>query len=78
MVLKSLQRWKKLAVYKKFNTEVLAFNPYCKHLGCELSWNPLEKTQDCPCHGSRYDYNGNLIAEPSKESLDIVDIWIRR
>ena len=48
--------------------------PICKHLGCELSWNNLEKTWDCPCHGSRYDYMGNIITEPTKENLDIVEL----
>ena len=64
----------KLGVYKKSEDEIIAVKPYCKHLGCQLSWNPLEKTWDCPCHGSRYDYNGKLMAEPSKKNLDIVDL----
>lgn len=54
--------------------KIYAVKPYCKHLGCELSWNQLEKTWDCPCHGSRYDYTGKLITEPSRKDLDRVDI----
>lgn len=65
---------KKLGIYKKSENEIFAVKPYCAHLGCELSWNNLEKTWDCPCHGSRYDYNGNLLNEPSKKGLEIVDI----
>ena len=61
----------KIGVYKDENGETFKIKPYCKHLGCELSWNNLEKTWDCPCHGSRYDYKGNLIAEPSVKNLDI-------
>lgn len=56
-------------MYRKSENETIAFKPYCKHLGCELSWNPLEKTWDCPCHGSRYDTEGKLLTEPSKENL---------
>ncbi len=60
----------KLGVYKDKDGKVFAVDPYCKHLGCELSWNNLEKTWDCPCHGSRYDYTGKLITEPATENLD--------
>lgn len=64
----------KLGIYKDKNGKMFAVVPYCKHLGCELTWNNLEKTWDCPCHGSRYDYTGKIITEPTTESLDIVDI----
>ena len=60
----------KIGVYKNDNGEIFKVNPVCKHLGCELSWNNLEKTWDCPCHGSRYDYKGNLIYGPSVKNLD--------
>ena len=62
---------KKLGVYKDKNGKIFVVKPYCKHLGCELSWNNLEKTWDCPCHGSRYDYTGKLINEPSTKDLDV-------
>ena len=62
----------KLGIYKKSKDEVYAVKPYCAHLGCELSWNNLEKTWDCPCHGSRYTYEGKLIYGPSKKDLKII------
>lgn len=65
---------KKIGAYKKTEDEIYAVKPFCKHLGCQLSWNSLEKTWDCPCHGSRYDYMGNIITEPTKKKLDIVDV----
>ena len=65
---------KKLGIYKDKYGKMHAVVPYCKHLGCELSWNNLEKTWDCPCHGSRYDYTGKIITEPTTESLDIVKL----
>lgn len=64
----------KLGIYKDKNGKMYAVVPYCKHLGCELTWNNLEKTWDCPCHGSRYDYTGKIITEPTTESLDSIDI----
>ncbi len=39
----------------------------CSHMGCELEWNPDEKSWDCPCHGSRFDVDGNLLDNPSKK-----------
>lgn len=65
---------KKVGVYKREDGEVFAVNPVCKHLGCLLSWNNLEKTWDCPCHGSRYDYMGNMICEPTVKDLDRIEI----
>ena len=65
---------KKLGIYKDKKGKMFAVVPYCKHLGCELSWNNLEKTWDCPCHGSRYDYMGKIITEPTTEDLDTVDL----
>lgn len=38
----------------------------CSHMGCELKWNKEERTWDCPCHGSRFDEEGNLLDNPSK------------
>ncbi len=43
---------------------------YCAHLGCELTWNEVTKTWDCPCHGSRYERDGHLIEGPSVHSLE--------
>ena len=60
----------KIGIYKDKEGKIYKVNPICKHLGCELSWNNLDKTWDCPCHGSRYDYKGNLIYGPSVKNLD--------
>ena len=59
----------KIGIYKDKEGEIYKVDPICKHLGCELSWNNLDKTWDCPCHGSRYDYKGNLIYGPSVKNL---------
>lgn len=61
----------KMGIYKAEDGKIYAVKPYCTHLGCELSWNNLEKTWDCPCHGSRYDYTGKLLMEPSVNDLKL-------
>lgn len=41
----------------------------CPHLGCHLKKNPEEDTYDCPCHGSRFDSQGNLLEGPALKSM---------
>ena len=59
----------KVGVYKDEDGAVYAVDIRCRHLGCQLEWNPDEKSWDCPCHGSRYDYRGQLISGPAQEKL---------
>lgn len=66
----------KVGIYKREDGKIFAVKPFCGHLGCLVSWNNLEKTWDCPCHGSRYDYMGNIITEPTVKGLERVGIDI--
>ncbi len=59
----------KVGVYKDANGEIYLVEPYCTHLGCQLTWNNLEKTWDCPCHGSRFTYKGEVLNEPAVQDL---------
>ncbi len=43
----------------------------CPHLKCNLLFNSVEHTWDCPCHGSRFDLEGNLISGPSRYDIKI-------
>lgn len=63
----------KVGVYKDNNGKIYAVNPICTHLGCLLSWNDVDKTWDCPCHGSRFDYTGKNIYDPAFKNLEIYD-----
>ena len=45
----------------------------CTHLKCIVRWNNSERTWDCPCHGSRFDYDGRVIQGPAVRDLDKVD-----
>lgn len=50
---------------------LISFGKRCPHMGCALKWNPQEHTWDCPCHGSRFDCNGNLIDNPAKRGIRV-------
>ena len=60
----------KIGIYKDKAGNIYAVKPVCSHLGCELSWNNLNKTWDCPCHGSRFEYTGKSIYSPSMKDLE--------
>ena len=59
----------KVGVYKNEEGELFMVSVKCPHLGCQLEWNPDEKSWDCPCHGSRFDYTGRLLDNPAQNSL---------
>lgn len=61
----------KVGAYKDKEGRIYTIVPKCAHLGCELSWNNLDKTWDCPCHGSRYDYTGKMLYGPTVKDLYI-------
>lgn len=64
----------KIGVYKNPEGKIYAVKPICTHLGCLLSWNDVDKTWDCPCHGSRFDYQGKNIYDPAFKNLDTYDV----
>lgn len=41
----------------------------CPHLGCALKWNRTERSWDCPCHGSRFTENGELLDNPATGNI---------
>lgn len=63
----------KIGVYIDENGKTFAVKPVCTHLGCILSWNKEDKTWDCPCHGSRFDYTGKQIENPAIKDLEQVE-----
>lgn len=59
----------KIAVYRDQHGHLHGCSAICPHLGCVVDWNDLEKSWDCPCHGSRFDAYGRVVNGPAIEDL---------
>ena len=59
----------KAGVYRAEDNRIYQVDAVCPHLGCSLVWNQDERSWDCPCHGSRFDYMGNLLDGPAQEGI---------
>ncbi|MGH4124571.1 MAG: FAD-dependent oxidoreductase [Clostridium sp.] len=66
--------------YRDKNGELHIVDITCTHIGCELKWNSAESSWDCPCHGSRFTFEGDIIEGPAvcrlnhyKESKNTID-----
>jgi len=62
-------REEKIAIYKDEKGKIHALHPTCTHVGCEVKWNNAELTWDCPCHGARYSYDGQVLNGPATKNL---------
>lgn len=63
----------KVAVYRGEDGTFTRVSATCTHLGCTVHWNELERSWDCPCHGSRFTPDGSVIAGPAVTALKPVD-----
>jgi Rieske Fe-S protein len=59
----------KIAVYKDQGGNFHKCSAVCTHLKCIVQWNPVEKSWDCPCHGSRFDPMGRVLMGPAIDDL---------
>lgn len=62
-----------VAVYRDEAGELHKVSAVCTHLGCIVTWNNAETTWDCPCHGSRFDFEGKVIQGPAVKDLEKKD-----
>ena len=58
-----------MAYYRDEKGVLHSFSAVCTHLGCVVKWNDSEKSFDCPCHGSRFSYSGQVINAPANDDL---------
>ena len=58
-----------IAVHRDDEGELHTVSAVCPHLWCLVDWNDAERTWDCPCHGSRFDCDGEVLSGPALEGL---------
>lgn len=62
----------RVACYRDPQGKLSQVSAVCTHMGCLVHWNGAEKTWDCPCHGSRFLPNGQVIGGPAETPLEPV------
>jgi glycine/D-amino acid oxidase-like deaminating enzyme/nitrite reductase/ring-hydroxylating ferredoxin subunit len=56
-------------VYRDPDGGLHAVSMRCTHLGCLVRFNAAEVSWDCPCHGSRFDVDGEVLEGPAVRPL---------
>lgn len=72
-VIKEVEGYK-VGMYRDMEGEVHLVSTTCTHIGCELKWNSAELSWDCPCHGSRFTYKGDIIEGPALECIKPMEL----
>lgn len=62
----------KAAVYRDERGQLHCVAARCTHLGCIVHFNNAERSWDCPCHGSRFDFEGKVLQGPANQPLEQV------
>ena len=60
---------KKAFVIRTAGGAFYALSAVCTHLGCIVNWKSDENVIACPCHGSRFNTEGEVLAGPAPRSL---------
>ena len=64
----------RFAVYRNEQGTLNALSARCTHMGCLVSFNPAERSWDCPCHGSRFGLEGEVLEGPAVKPLEQVSL----
>lgn len=62
------------AVHRDEQGQLHAVSASCTHLGCVIAFNRAEKTWECPCHGSRFAPDGQVLQGPAVKPLKKRDL----
>lgn len=58
-----------VGAYRDVEGKIHCVSPNCSHLGCRLAWSEGDKSWECPCHGSTFDVDGNVLHGPAVSNL---------
>ncbi len=54
----------------------LALSAVCPHLRCIVNWNQVNKRFECPCHGAKFNEDGEVLEGPPPRPLDLLKLQI--
>lgn len=58
-----------VAIHRDEDGNLHSVSPACTHINCTIAWNNAEKVWECPCHGSRFNEDGEMITAPARKDL---------
>jgi Rieske Fe-S protein len=61
---------------KKADGSVAALSILCTHVCCQCQYDSASTNLNCPCHGSVFDQNGNVLRGPAGTKLPSVQLSI--
>ena len=59
----------KVGVYRDADGAVHRVSATCTHVGCVVHFNSFERCWDCPCHGSHFGVDGEVLNAPATAPL---------
>jgi Rieske Fe-S protein len=63
----------------KGSATVEALSATCPHAGCFVEMEPAERCFRCPCHNSRFELDGGIVApSPSPRAMDALECRIAK
>ncbi len=65
---------RQVGLYRDGQGRLHGVSPACSHIKCSLAWNGAERSWDCPCHGSRFGVDGNVLTAPARKPLQQVEL----
>lgn len=65
---------KPVAVFRGEDGVIEARSAVCTHAGCVVHWNSYERCWDCPCHGSQFSPDGDVLCGPAATPLAAVSL----
>ncbi|WP_363346435.1 FAD-dependent oxidoreductase [Methylocystis echinoides] len=63
----------KIAAYRDEDGTLCQRSAACTHLGCQVHWNSFERCWDCPCHGSQFSPQGEVLNGPAISPLGKIE-----
>ena len=58
-------------VIRASDTSVIALSAICTHAGCSMDYDSTAHQLTCPCHGSVFSVNGQVVSGPARRAVKV-------